>query len=44
MQVGLVLGGALFVALGIWWIVLWVKGVRTPPSGIDGSGGDPNVQ
>jgi hypothetical protein len=32
------------VTLAIWWIVLWVMGVRTPPSGIDGSGGDPNVQ
>ena len=33
MQIGLILGGAAFVALAVWWIVLRVRGVRTPASG-----------
>lgn len=42
MQIGLILvGGFVFAALGLWWIVLWVNGARTPPS--DNEGGDNTI-
>ena len=43
MQIGLIHAGLVFGALGVWWVVLWVRGVRTPPSGRSGDSIDPNI-
>jgi len=34
-SVGVGMGVAVLAALGVWWIALWVRGIRTPPSGND---------
>ena len=38
--IGLTFGILVVGGLGVWWVVLKIIGIRTPPSGVDGSGGD----